>query len=86
MPGYCSASSISWMRPSQVRPSRHSLRGLSVTTVSAMARGAGSVAVSARPILPNTVSTSGNSLRRRSISWRIFAASATDIPGNALGM
>ena len=41
-------------------PAGHSDCGLSVIVVSNMLSGAGSVAVSARPALPKTRSTSGN--------------------------
>ena len=69
MPGKCSFSSMSLMRSSQVTPLRHSARGFSTTVTSAMPSGAGSVAVSARPSLPNTLTTSGNFLSSRSIAW-----------------
>ena len=51
---------ISSIRPSLVMPGRHSERGFSITVVSIISTGAGSVAVSARPSLPKTRSTSGN--------------------------
>jgi hypothetical protein len=51
-PGNCSAWSISAISPSIVRPSRHSLSGFRLITVSNISVGAGSVAVRARPALP----------------------------------
>jgi hypothetical protein len=86
MPGYDSFSSISATRRSQVMPSRHSERGFRTTVVSTIPIGAGSVGVSARPILPNTLATSGNLRSSRSMSVRTFDASAIDMPGGAVGM
>ena len=43
------------------------LRGFSTTSVSSIESGAGSVAVDARPALPNTDSTSGKLFRIRSV-------------------
>jgi hypothetical protein len=54
--------------------------------VSIMVRGAGSVAVSARPILPNTVFTSGTVLIMRSDSCRSSAALPGLKPGRVVGM
>ena len=45
---------------------RHSVSGLRTTVVSIIEKGAGSVALSARPALPKTRSTSGNDFRIRS--------------------
>jgi hypothetical protein len=59
---------------------------LSTITVSAMPTGAGSVAVSARPILPNTLTTSGTAASRASIDCSTAIASVADIPGGAVGM
>ena len=70
----------------QVSRLRHSECGLSVITVSNMDSGAGSVAVSARPALPSTRSTSGNCLMRRSVTWSSRCASAMEIPGMVEGM
>src|ERR1039458_1358175 len=50
----------------QVSTLRHSVSGLRTMTVSIIENGAGSVEVSARPALPNTVDTSGNCLMMRS--------------------
>ncbi len=49
---------------------RHSLRGLSCTTDSTIASGAGSVGVSERPALPNTDATSGTERMSRSCTCR----------------
>ncbi|MNM88076.1 hypothetical protein D3C81_1002750 [compost metagenome] len=54
--------------------------------VSNISIGAGSVAVSARPALPNTVATSGTVLIRRSVCCSNCAALPTDSPGSADGM
>ncbi len=51
-----------------------------------MESGAGSVAVSARPALPRTCSTSGNWTRMRSVSCRSFCACSIETPGIVLGM
>jgi len=51
-----------------------------------MLSGAGSVDVSALPIFPKTLWTSGNCISRRSWIWRYFEASVTDIPGRVIGM
>ena len=48
-------------------PARHWSRGLNWMVVSNISSGAGSVAVSARPALPNTRSTSGTVLISRSV-------------------
>ena len=53
-PGNCSALSISAISLSMVMPGRHSLSGFRLMTVSNISVGAGSVAVAARPALPNT--------------------------------
>jgi len=71
---------------SHVIPGRHSLSGFSVTTVSNMLTGAGSVGVSARPALPKTLATSGNSLIMRSCVWIAARACVIDMPGSAVGM
>ena len=65
---------------------RHSAGGRSVTTVSIMESGAGSVEVSARPAFPCTRSTSGNVLSRRSWTCRSRLASVTEMPGSVIGM
>ncbi len=67
-------------------PARHSACGFRVTTVSTMDRGAGSVGLVDRPILPNTRSTSGKLFSSRSMDWRTFPASVIDRPGKAVGM
>ncbi len=57
-----------------VMPGGHSLRGLKAMVVSNMLIGAGSVAVCARPALPNTVATSGTVFNRRSVCCSSCAA------------
>ena len=54
--------------------------------VSIMLRGAGSVAVSARPIFPNTRSTSGKALIIRSVCCNSSRALVMDIPGSVVGI
>jgi len=78
-----SSSSMSW---SSVMPSRHSDSGLSWITVSIMVSGAGSVAVSARPILPNTRSTSGRLAMSRSVCCNSSCALPMESPGSVVGM
>jgi hypothetical protein len=58
-PGMVSASFNSSLRDSTVTPGRHSDSGFKLITVSNISRGAGSVAVSARPAFPKTWETSG---------------------------
>ena len=65
---------------------RHSLLGLRRMTVSTMESGAGSVGVSARPILPRTLSTSGNSFRIASCFRSWFLASSMEMFGSVVGM
>ena len=86
MPGKRIVRSISPSSRSHVMPGRHSCSGFSVTTVSNMLSGAGSVGVSARPALPKTWSTSGNCLSIRSCVWIAARAWVIDMPGNAVGM
>ncbi|MCY1559666.1 hypothetical protein D9M68_967240 [compost metagenome] len=54
--------------------------------VSNISRGAGSVAVSARPALPETCSTSGTVLISRSVICSNWLAFCADRPGSAEGM
>ena len=67
-------------------PGRHCSRGLNWIVVSNISSGAGSVAVSARPALPNTLATSGTVLIRRSVCCSSSAALPADRPGSADGM
>src|SRR5271168_4476099 len=62
MPGNCSALSISAISVSTVTPGRHWSSGFRLMMVSNISTGAGSVAVAARPALPNTLATSGKFL------------------------
>ena len=85
-PGICTALSISAISLSTVMPARHWLSGLRLITVSNISSGAGSVAVAARPALPNTDSTSGKLLSI--LSW-VCSSSAdlvTDNDGSVAGM
>ncbi len=66
--------------------SRHCSSGLSWITVSIIEKGAGSVAVSARPAFPKTRSTSGTVRMRRSCTWRMRWASVWLRPGRVEGM
>ena len=65
---------------------RHASRGLSFNTVSTIESGAGSVAVSERPTLPNTRSTSGKARIIRSCTWSARFASSIEMLGNVVGM
>ena len=61
-------------------------RGLSWIVVSIISSGAGSVAVSARPILPNTRFTSGTVLISAIGLLQELGALPGDRPGSAVGM
>ena len=69
-----------------VMPGRHSVSGFRLMTVSNISSGAGSVAVAARPALPNTDATSGKLLMILSWVCSSSAALVTDIAGSAVGM
>ncbi len=86
MPGNRTASSISDRSSSHVIPSRHSSSGFRAMVVSNMARGAGSVAVLARPAFPNTDCTSGKLARMLSCLRMASWAARTLIPGSVMGM
>ncbi len=86
IPGNFIVSFISDLSFSQVIPALHWSSGFKVITVSTILRGAGSVAVFARPIFPNTLSTSGNFISILSWMCRILEASVIDIPGTAVGI
>ena len=85
-PGNCSALSISRIRPSRVTPGRQSDLGFRLITVSNISVGAGSVAVAARPALPNTLATSGNDLMIRFWICSSSADLVIDRPGRVVGM
>src|SRR6266481_7894482 len=85
-PGNCSALSISAISLSTVMPGRHSLSGLRLITVSNICVGAGSVAVEARPALPQTEATSGNDLMILYCVCTSTAALVTDRPGSVVGI
>ena len=65
---------------------RHSDVGFNVTIVSSIESGAGSVGVSARPVLPSTRSTSGTCLMMRSLDRSSFSAFAIEMPGIVEGI
>ncbi len=85
-PGTLTAASSSSISFGVVIPGRHWSRGFSWITVSNISSGAGSVAVSARPALPNTRATSGTVLIMRSVCCSSSAALPADSPGSAVGM
>src|SRR5437879_13904718 len=85
-PGNWSDLSISAISLSMVMPGRHSLSGFRLITVSNISVGAGSVAVEARPALPQTDATSGNDLMILSCVCTSSAALVTDRPGSVVGM
>ena len=85
-PGTCTVRSSSSTSLAVVIPGRHSSRGLNWIVVSIISIGAGSVAVSARPTLPNTRATSGTVLISRSVCCSSSPALAADSPGSAVGM
>ena len=78
--------SISATSFSGVIPLRHSAGGLRLTTVSTISSGAGSVAVSARPVFANTLATSGTSIRIWSCCWIVRVIVWIDAPGRVAGM
>src|SRR5438094_4770260 len=85
-PGNCSALSIPAISLSIVMPGRHLLSGLRLITVSNISVGAGSVAVEARPALPQTEATSGNDLMILFWVCTSSAALVTDSPGSVVGL
>ena len=85
-PGTCTTRLSSSRNFSGVMPGRHWSRGLSMIVVSSISNGAGSVAVSARPALPNTRSTSGTDLIRRSVCCSSARTVSADTPGSVVGM
>ena len=85
-PGNFTVRSSSALMPSMVMPGRHWSRGLSWMVVSIISIGAGSVAVSARPTLPNTRATSGTVRISRSVCCRSWRALSGAIPGKVVGM
>ena len=85
-PGICSLAFSSPTSLSVVIPGRHCSRGFSRMIVSNMESGEGSVAVSARPTLPRTYSTSGVALMIRSCSVARRFASLIEILGWVTGM
>ncbi len=85
-PGNCSDLSISAISLSTVMPGRHSLSGFRLITVSTISVGAGSVAVEARPALPQTDATSGKDLMILSWVCSSSAALVTEMPGSVTGI
>src|SRR5262245_49601521 len=85
-PGNCNDRSISAISLSTVTPGRHSVSGLRLITVSNISVGAGSVAVAARPALPQTDATSGNDLMILFCVCTSSAALVTESPGSVVGM
>ena len=67
-------------------PGRHASCGFRLMTVSNISVGAGSVAVAARPALPQTESTSGNDLMILFCVCSSSAALVTESPGSVVGM
>src|SRR3989441_1365717 len=74
------------MSRSCVIPDRHADSGLRLTTVSTMDIGAQSVAVFARPALPQTDTTSGNVMRMLSSTCNRRRCVVSDRAGRVLGM
>ena len=85
-PGSRTRWSSSARSRSGVIPGRHWSRGFSLITVSNISIGAGSVAVSARPALPNTRSTSGTVMISLSVCCSSARAASGDSPGSVVGM
>ena len=86
IPANCIAPSSLLTNASQSSPLGHKDGSFSVTTVSNIESGAGSVGESNRPALPKTRSTSGN--RRSTWSCRCSTSLAVVslIPGTLVGM
>ena len=82
----CILCNISARSFSIVMPCRHSETGLSMIVVSIMEIGAGSVAESARPSLPTTLSTSGKD--ESALSWADITRliSGRETLGSVVGM
>ena len=85
-PGVTTVLFASVTMESKVTPGRHSLRSLRMAIVSIIDSGAMSVALSARPIFPITVCTSGMRASAASRCWTICFACAEPTPGNSDGM
>ena len=85
-PGMDNASFISFFIFSTSIPLRHSASGFRLITVSNISRGAGSVAVSARPAFPKTWATSGIFMRILSCICNNLETSEMDAPGMVTGM
>ena len=86
-PGIATAASSSSRRSSNfLNWGRHSFMGLSVTLVSIISSGAGSVGVSARPALPKTCSTSGNCFMILFWTCMMPDMVVMEAPGTAVGM
>ena len=86
MPVNCIAPSSFLTSASQSSPFGHSFGSFSVTTVSNIESGAGSVGESNRPALPNTRSTSGNCRSTWSCLCSTSLALASLMPGTLVGM
>ena len=85
-PGNCTIPSSSRLMSSMVLPSGQVSWGVSRMVVSIIVSGAGSVAVSARPILPSTCSTCGWVEMILSVCWSSSRAFVIDSPGGVVGM
>ena len=85
-PGRCSFSSSLCRMVSLVVPAGHLSLGFKLMTVSVMFTGAGSMALSARPILPTTLSTSGSCAMMLSCQRRISVALVREMLGSVMGM
>ena len=85
-PGNFTRASSSAFSFSGVMPGRHWSRGLNWIVVSNISIGAGSVALSARPALPNTRSTSGTVRMSLSVCCSSARAASVESPGSVVGM
>src|SRR5712692_1424269 len=85
-PGNCKAAFMSEINLSTVMPDGQVSSGFKLMTVSNISVGAGSVAVLARPALPNTDSTSGKLLMILSCVCKSSAALVIDMLGRLTGM
>jgi len=85
-PGMLSLVFKSSLSFSTVMPGRHWDSGFKLMTVSNISKGAGSVAVAARPALPKTWDTSGTAAMMESWSLSSLLASEMAMAGMVAGM
>ncbi|MBA7704041.1 hypothetical protein ES703_112839 [subsurface metagenome] len=85
-PGIISALLNSFINFWRVIPFRHIFFGFSLTIVSIIPTGAGSVADSALPNFPTTCSTSGNDFKTTSCFFMMSITVVREAPGRRTGI